>query len=720
MISITLIPSINYTYRSSSKEYYWNDGCGHNSELSCDENINIFIDPNKFCNTPKNVFESTNDKWFINLSKSMIPTEVSSLLQLRGKFSLPIQLNKKHIVHEFIKDIERNSFFHETNKQILIRNTAIPLLYKLINHNSVTSLSNKKVTHLLNITKKFCKNNDNLIFTKTDKGNVTIAMDRCFYIDKIEELLNDKNTYTIVKKNPIKSIEANLNSTVKNWLQKEYISKQQYFKLRFSDSVLPRAYRLPKIHKNNTPFRLIVSFVNTALYSLASFLHDIIKNSLKNTREPTMNSFEVYNRLSGLQISDSDVLVSFDVVSLYTNVPLDLAMNSLSERWTYIQGYTLISRNEFLSAVRFVLTSTYFLFNKNIYKQTHGTPMGSPLSPIIADLVMQDLENSCLNSIDCHLTFYYRYVDDIVMAAPNNKIDLIFNTFNKYHERLNFTIERERDKSISFLDLQLTVVDNTIKIDWYHKKTYSGRLLSFHSGHPMCHKIGMIYGLMDRAFFLSHPSFQQKNIEFVINVLLENGYPLAFIFEKLKKRIKTLCLNKSSKNKNTESDKIEKREIVVIPYFNNISEMIAARIDKSRHIIGYRTLNNLGNFVKVHKDTVETLSNNNVVYKISCMDCEASYVGQTKRQLRTRVREHLSNLKSKSATPSVVTEHALQASHSFDWNNIKILDTERNYFKRLISEMLHIREQSHGLNAQKDTEMLDSGYYNILESISKF
>jgi len=67
--------------------------------------------------------------------------------------------------------------------------------------------------------------------------------------------------------------------------------------------------------------------------------------------------------------------------------------------------------------------------------------MGSPLSPIIADLVMQDLETSCLNSINCHLTFYYRYVDDIVMAAPNNKIDLIFNTFNEYHDRLKGILE---------------------------------------------------------------------------------------------------------------------------------------------------------------------------------------------------------------------------------------------------------------------------------------
>jgi len=159
---------------------------------------------------------------------------------------------------------------------------------------------------------------------------------------------------------------------------------------------------------------------------------------------------------------------------------------------------------------------------------------------------------------------------------------------------------------------------------------------------------------------------------------------------------------------------------LVIPYINNISELVASTIDKSRHIVGYRTLNNLGGFVKVHKDKVETYANNNVVYKISCNDCEASYVGQTKRQLKTRVNEHFRNISSTSANPSVITEHTLQMSHSFDWKNVKILDTERNYFKRSISEMIHIKEQSFGLNSQKDTEFLDSSYFDILDKLSKF
>jgi len=336
-----------------------------------------------------------------------------------------------------------------------------------------------------------------------------VAIDRVSYINKVEEILNDNNTYTVVKKNPTKSIENNLNNILKEWFQKGYISKQQFFKLRSSDSILPKAYGLSKVHKENTPFRIIVSSVNTALYSLASFLQDIISESLENSNKHTMNSFGLYNSLSGRQVRDSDMLISLDVISLFTNVPLDLAFESISKRWTYIEHNTKITEKDFILAIKFVLSSTYFAFNNKIYKQTYGTPMGSPLSPVITDVVMQDLETACLNKINFQLTFYSRYVDDIVMVIPSDKIDLIFKTFNN-HDRLKFTIEYEESRSLSFLDLLLTISDNTIYIDWHHKKTFSGRLLSFFSSHPLCHKIGMIYGLIDRAFLLSHPKFHQN------------------------------------------------------------------------------------------------------------------------------------------------------------------------------------------------------------------
>jgi len=59
------------------------------------------------------------------------------------------------------------------------------------------------------------------------------------------------------------------------------------------------------------------------------------------------------------------------------------------------------------------------------YKQIFGTPMGSPLSPVIANLVLQDLEISAIKNLPFQLPFYYHYVDDIILTAPSNSLDLL-------------------------------------------------------------------------------------------------------------------------------------------------------------------------------------------------------------------------------------------------------------------------------------------------------
>jgi len=121
--------------------------------------------------------------------------------------------------------------------------------------------------------------------------------------------------------------------------------------------------------------------------------------------------------------------------------------------------------------------------------------------------------------------------------------------------------------------------------------------------------------------------------------------------------------------------------------------------------VAYYGVNKLRNIIKAHKDPLPNLCKKNVVYKLNCNNCEATYVGQTKRQLKTRIVEHRNHIKRNTSIHSVITDHRIISE--FDWDNVEILNVERNLNKRLISEMISIKSQRKSLNLQTDTDSLD-------------
>ncbi|XP_025265609.1 uncharacterized protein LOC112638326 [Camponotus floridanus] len=104
-----------------------------------------------------------------------------------------------------------------------------------------------------------------------------------------------------------------------------------------------------------------------------------------------------------------------------------------------------------------------------------GTHMSSPPSPILADMVMDDLETQCLNSLNFTVPIYYRFVDDVFAIVPRTRIDEMLTKFNNYHERLRFTYEMEIDSSISFLNVKVIRSKTRLITNWFRKPTWSGR-----------------------------------------------------------------------------------------------------------------------------------------------------------------------------------------------------------------------------------------------------
>ena len=153
-----------------------------------------------------------------------------------------------------------------------------------------------------------------------------------------------------------------------------------------------------------------------------------------------------------------------------------------------------------------------------------------------------------------------------------------------------------------------------------------------------------------------------------------------------------------------------------MPYIQDITESITKKLDNN-YSFGYRCLNKLNKFIKVQEDSIPLFDNSNIVYRLTCNNCDATYVGQSKRQLKTRIKEHRNNIKLAPDEHSVVSEHIIHYDHKFNWEHASILDKEINYHKQLVSEMIYIKEQKNSVNLMKDTELLDKAYLNILEML---
>ena len=187
------------------------------------------------------------------------------------------------------------------------------------------------------------------------------------------------------------------------------------------------------------------------------------------------------------------------------------------------------------------MNSTKFKFNGKFYKQKFGTPIGSVISPMLAEIVMEDLKKTVFERLEFVVPFYFRYVDDTLLCVPLDKLQTVIDTFNDSHPRIQFTHEMEKNNRISFLDLEIIELDNgKIVSNWYRKSTYSGRVLSYITNHPFQNKVAIIKNLGDRAVCLSHESFHSENLDFVRKILFFNYYPQDLIEKHIKVRIQQI------------------------------------------------------------------------------------------------------------------------------------------------------------------------------------
>ena len=143
-----------------------------------------------------------------------------------------------------------------------------------------------------------------------------------------------------------------------------------------------------------------------------------------NSNSFVASSAELVNFSKTITIPENYELVSFDVVSLFTNIPIGLAL-SVEKRLDEVDvsDHTPLPKDKLLSLLRLCLSSTTFCYNGTVYQQIFGTAMVSPVSVVVANVVMKHIEDLALRSSPVSTVFWKRYVDDVLSAVPAHQVD---------------------------------------------------------------------------------------------------------------------------------------------------------------------------------------------------------------------------------------------------------------------------------------------------------
>lgn len=610
---------------------------------------------------PKHKF---NDR-VTNLTNTVFTNKEMAQLNLGLKHNYNSTFNNATI-KKLITEVESAVQHLPTNEQQIIKHEATDKIQQCVkkqrekqhtqNHNNNNTTSLKKI-------KEKIKDN-NLIISKADKGNTVVIMNKTDYITKTEEFINNNNV-TILNKDPTVKYNIQLKQALKD--THFILSNNEKFRLLNMNPRIPTLKSLPKIHKPNTPIRPIVNSRNAPTYHTAKFLHKhlsqhytfINNRSVKNTKD-------IIKNLADIHLDANSKLVSFYLESMYSNIPIletiDLIGQNLSDNSTLSQ----IEIDETIRLLRLTLNQNYFIFNNVVYTQSDGLGMGSPLSGLLADIFVNNLENKLFSDEEIHdkITFWNRFVDDtlVIINSANTTMDDMLNIVNTLHPKLNFTAELEVNNALNFLDLTISRNDNTLKYNIFRKATTTSHTISNTSNHPGMHKRASFQHMIHRALTtpLSTSDYEQE-IHTIKNIALENNFNIRLIdtmIQNIKRKLKTKLINTS--NTNSENSKF-----AIFTYINQDIHKVTNILKKHNIRTAFRTDNKLNKHITnniLDKPDPLTMPG---VYKLSCQapDCGCSYVGQSGRCFKVRYREHTRALTG--TNHSSFAEHMINNDHSF-------------------------------------------------------
>ena len=331
-------------------------------------------------------------------------------------------------------------------------------------------------------------------------------------------------------------------------------------------------YGLAKVHKglvNGLPkFRPIPSAINTPTYKLAQYLVKIMEPLTKD-HFTVKDTFSFANDIRSQ--SPEYWMSSFDIDSLFTNIPLEETINICCEKlFENRDSVSGLNRSQFHMLLELATKESFILFNGQYYKQIDGVAMGSPLGPTLANIFLCHYESKWLDQCPSSFKplYFKRYVDDIFcLFSSEEHVESFRNYLNRCHPNMTFTSENENDNCLPFLDVNVMRSGQCFITSVYRKPTFSGVFTNFGSFIPELYKRNLISTLLFRAYTISSNwELITKEVQRLRGILLKNAYPESFIDSIIKKFFDKLYV-KQNVIKSTPKEQFD----IVLPFLGSIS-----------------------------------------------------------------------------------------------------------------------------------------------------
>lgn len=341
------------------------------------------------------------------------------------------------------------------------------------------------------------KSNREIIIKPSDKGGAVVIMDTALYQAEGLRQLSNRQYYLPISHLSAESVAKSINDILEYLLARGFISERQFDYLFAQAPLKPRSfYLLPKVHKPIDKWpnphmpegRPIVSDCGSETERISEYIDFFLQPLACRHESFLRDSYDFVQKISNRPIPSDALIVTGDIVSLYTNMDIQRSLDVVMEIFREFPDFHR-SDGAIVELLEIVLKNNEFSFAGKLYRQVFGTAMGKRFSPSLANIYLLEFDRFVRTGFRIRPLFYFRYIDDTFMIWPGTIAELrefegLLNNLIP-SIRINFVI---RKQVAEFLDTTVYKYcegnQTVLKTSVFFKPTDTHQLLHAHSFHP--------------------------------------------------------------------------------------------------------------------------------------------------------------------------------------------------------------------------------------------